>query len=230
MAAHRPRIGLDRPPRRHRLHLEHAEPAARSRFVLLFNLFAFPLTNGLLPYVAREIYHVDQTGLRLHDREHRTRRHALRRLMGQSKSTSSRGDDRRRHRLASAADRFCTDDVPSRRHRRAVHGRHRAKPRHGRHDGHAGAQGQSALSWPRRGRADAGDLHAAARAADRRRADRTHRLHGDRHAPTPAPGLVAAIAIVLRWRTALGRAEESPWPSFSAHSCNAYKIGDAAPI
>jgi len=32
-------------------------------FVLLFNLFAFPLTNGLLPYVAREIYHVDQAGL-----------------------------------------------------------------------------------------------------------------------------------------------------------------------
>ena len=32
-------------------------------FVLLFNLTAFPLTNGLLPYVAREIYHVDQTGL-----------------------------------------------------------------------------------------------------------------------------------------------------------------------
>jgi predicted MFS family arabinose efflux permease len=32
-------------------------------FVLLFNLFAFPLTNGLLPYVAREIYRVDQVGL-----------------------------------------------------------------------------------------------------------------------------------------------------------------------
>ncbi len=31
--------------------------------VLLFNLTAFPLTNGLLPYVAREVYRVDQTGL-----------------------------------------------------------------------------------------------------------------------------------------------------------------------
>jgi MFS family permease len=29
----------------------------------LFNFTAFPITNGLLPYVAREIYHVDQTGL-----------------------------------------------------------------------------------------------------------------------------------------------------------------------
>jgi predicted MFS family arabinose efflux permease len=31
--------------------------------VLLFNFTAFPLTNGLLPYVAREIYQVDQSGL-----------------------------------------------------------------------------------------------------------------------------------------------------------------------
>ncbi len=31
--------------------------------VLLFNFTAFPLTNGLLPYVAREVYRVDQAGL-----------------------------------------------------------------------------------------------------------------------------------------------------------------------
>ncbi len=31
--------------------------------VLLFNFTAFPLTNPLLPYVAREVYHVDQAGL-----------------------------------------------------------------------------------------------------------------------------------------------------------------------
>ncbi len=29
----------------------------------LINLTAFPMTSGLLPYVARDIYHVDQTGL-----------------------------------------------------------------------------------------------------------------------------------------------------------------------
>ena len=29
----------------------------------LYNLTAFPLTQGLLPYVARDIYHIDQTGL-----------------------------------------------------------------------------------------------------------------------------------------------------------------------
>jgi predicted MFS family arabinose efflux permease len=31
----------------------------------LVNLTAFPLTSGLLPYVARDIYHIDQTGLGL---------------------------------------------------------------------------------------------------------------------------------------------------------------------
>jgi predicted MFS family arabinose efflux permease len=30
---------------------------------LLVNLTAFPLTSGLLPYVARDVYHTDQTGL-----------------------------------------------------------------------------------------------------------------------------------------------------------------------
>jgi predicted MFS family arabinose efflux permease len=32
-------------------------------YALLFNFAVFPLTNGLLPYVAREVYHIDQTGL-----------------------------------------------------------------------------------------------------------------------------------------------------------------------
>jgi Na+/melibiose symporter-like transporter len=32
-------------------------------FAFLFNGTALPITSGLLPYVAREIYHVDQTGL-----------------------------------------------------------------------------------------------------------------------------------------------------------------------
>jgi predicted MFS family arabinose efflux permease len=32
-------------------------------YALLFNFAVFPLTNGLLPYVAKEIYRIDQTGL-----------------------------------------------------------------------------------------------------------------------------------------------------------------------
>jgi MFS family permease len=32
-------------------------------YALLFNFAVFPLTNGLLPYAAKEIYHLDQTGL-----------------------------------------------------------------------------------------------------------------------------------------------------------------------
>jgi predicted MFS family arabinose efflux permease len=37
--------------------------AAVMWLAFLVNFTAFPITNGLLPYVAREIYHVDQTGL-----------------------------------------------------------------------------------------------------------------------------------------------------------------------
>jgi len=37
--------------------------AAALWLALLVNFTAFPITNGLLPYVARDIYHVDQTGL-----------------------------------------------------------------------------------------------------------------------------------------------------------------------
>jgi Na+/melibiose symporter-like transporter len=32
-------------------------------YALLFNFAVFPLTNGLLPYAAKEIYRIDQTGL-----------------------------------------------------------------------------------------------------------------------------------------------------------------------
>ena len=32
-------------------------------YALLFNFAVFPLTNGLMPYAARDVYHIDQTGL-----------------------------------------------------------------------------------------------------------------------------------------------------------------------
>ena len=40
-------------------------PGMRAALSVAFlaNLTAFPLTNGLLPYVARDIFHIDQTGL-----------------------------------------------------------------------------------------------------------------------------------------------------------------------
>src|SRR5262249_22496017 len=40
-------------------------PGMRAALCVAFlaNLTAFPLTNGLLPYVTREIFHTDQTGL-----------------------------------------------------------------------------------------------------------------------------------------------------------------------
>ena len=45
----------------------------RCVLAFLVNMTAFPLTSGLLPYVAREIYHIDQTGLGIPDRELRRR-------------------------------------------------------------------------------------------------------------------------------------------------------------
>jgi len=40
-------------------------PSSLAALLLAFlvNMTAFPLTSGLLPYVAREIYHIDQAGL-----------------------------------------------------------------------------------------------------------------------------------------------------------------------
>ena len=40
-------------------------PSSLAALLLAFlvNMTAFPLTSGLLPYVAREIYHIDQPGL-----------------------------------------------------------------------------------------------------------------------------------------------------------------------
>src|SRR5262249_19061381 len=38
-------------------------PLAIVWLAFLFNLAAYPITNGLLPYVAREIYRIDQTAL-----------------------------------------------------------------------------------------------------------------------------------------------------------------------
>lgn len=45
----------------HVWHTPHLLAAVSLAF--LVNLTAFPLTNGLLPYVAKEVYHTDQTGL-----------------------------------------------------------------------------------------------------------------------------------------------------------------------
>ena len=48
-------------------------------YAFLFNFAVFPLTNGLMPYAARDIFGTDQTGLGYLDRQHRGRRiHRLR--------------------------------------------------------------------------------------------------------------------------------------------------------
>ena len=90
-------------------------------FVLLFNLFAFPLTNGLLPYVAREVYRVDQAGL-----SYLIASISLGAMLGgflMSRVDDRQAlapDDRLRHRLASAAVAVRADAKPGRRNGRAA--------------------------------------------------------------------------------------------------------------
>ncbi len=59
-----PPISVWRDLREGAVHVWHApQLLAAMSLALLVNLTAFPLTSGLLPYVAKEIYHTDQTGL-----------------------------------------------------------------------------------------------------------------------------------------------------------------------
>ena len=46
-----------------RARLEHAAAAGHRLVRFLFNFAVFPLTNGLMPYAARDIFGTDQTGL-----------------------------------------------------------------------------------------------------------------------------------------------------------------------
>ena len=56
-------VRLARSARGRHLCLDDAAAAAAMLLAFLVNLTAYPLSNGLLPYVAKEIYLLDQTGL-----------------------------------------------------------------------------------------------------------------------------------------------------------------------
>jgi MFS family permease len=59
-----PALSLWRDLRQGAAHVWHApQLLAAMSLAFLVNLTAFPLTNGLLPYVAKAVYHTDQTGL-----------------------------------------------------------------------------------------------------------------------------------------------------------------------
>ncbi len=59
-----PSISVWRDMRDGAIHVWHTpQLLAAMCLAFLVNLTAFPLTNGLMPYVAREVFHTDQTGL-----------------------------------------------------------------------------------------------------------------------------------------------------------------------
>ena len=149
----------------------------------LVNLTAFPMTSGLLPYVARDIYHVDQTGLGT-----LIASFAFGALMGSILiSIIGRSIRPARMMIVFALAWYAMLLVFVRMR-----------------DPTSGSltlicaglaqslslvpmsalllHGAGALSRPRDGDADAGDLWAADRPARRRRADRPHRLRADRDA------------------------------------------------
>ena len=149
----------------------------------LVNLTAFPLSGGLLPYVAREVYQMDQTGLGMLVASFASRR--LGRLGWPDihwslHSARAPHDHLCRHLVCHAAG--LRADARRARGQR-LSGRRWLCPEHehGAAGDHAAAHGGARIPRTRHGRAHAGDLQPADRSLGRRRADRAHRLsrHGD---------------------------------------------------
>ena len=116
--------------------------------VLLFNLTAFPLTNGLLPFVARNIYSVDQTGL-----SYLIASIAFGAMLGgvlMSRVSIGAHLPRlliaSRRGLARPAAVLRADGHADRWHRHVAGGRRVPKPRHGQPDGDAGARSRASAS------------------------------------------------------------------------------------
>jgi MFS family permease len=150
-------------------------PALHAMMWLAFlvNLTAYPVSSGLLPYVARNIYLVDATGLGW-----LAASFALGSLVGSIVTVVTGGPRRpERSMLIYTALRQLEEHQ---------HGASRAAPRRLRaergddRDDREPARGvRRALSRARHGRAYAGDLRHAARAHGRGRAHRAHRLRAD---------------------------------------------------
>ena len=147
----------------------------------LVNMTAFPLTSGLLPYVAREIYHVDQTGL-----GSLVASFAIGALLGSiAISVAGRLIRPARMMIVFALAWYAMLLVFVRMPTVAGGGamlvlrRICAEPEHGADGGHAAAQRRAAFPRPGDGGAHVGDLRPAAGAAGGRGADRAHRLRRD---------------------------------------------------
>ena len=143
----------------------------------------FRFTNGLLPYVAREIFHTDQAGL-----GYLSASFAFGSLIG-SITLSLTGGVRIARLLIGATLAWYTHAAGVRGDQDHAGGdavpgacRHRAEPFDDFGSRDPDAYGERAPPRPRDGRADDGDLRPAAGAARCRQPDRPHRLFRDGHA------------------------------------------------
>ena len=149
----------------------------------LVNLTAYPFTNGLLPYVAREVYRIDQTGLGYLIASFAVG--AIIASIGMSFAASRLWPARMMIVFAGRLVRAAADVRPGgeRTGRDSLAGAGRLCAGHepGAAAGDAAAQFQRSAARPRHGRAHARHLRPAGRAAGRRRADRAYRLqqYGD---------------------------------------------------
>jgi hypothetical protein len=147
----------------------------------LVNMTAYPLTSGLLPYVAMDIYHVDQTGL-----GYLIASFAFGGLLGsvgrrpcRSSGQAGAHDDRVRVGLVRDAAGVRAYREPTKWQYGSHSRRPRAKSQFGTHVGHVAAR-RRGVPRPGDGDAHAGHLWAAHRPDRGRRADRSDRLCADR--------------------------------------------------
>ena len=135
-------------------------------YAFLFNFAVFPLTNGLMPYAARDIFHTDQTGL-----GYLVASVAVGAFIGSIVMTRS-GMRMELARIMIVAAViwhilvlvFAQMTTLWSRHRHADAVRLRPEPDHGLPHRDPAQRLEPALPRPDHGRADAGDLQPAARA------------------------------------------------------------------
>ncbi|MEH2535232.1 MFS family permease [Bradyrhizobium sp. AZCC 1614] len=148
----------------------------------LANLTAYPLSNGLLPYIAKAIYGTNQTGAWLSVGEFCDRLAGrFDRVEPDPRYPGGAADDRRDRRLVRDPAGVCADADGADRDRVPGGGGLFAKPRHDLDRRHPDADREREFPRPGDGCTHDGDLRPADRPVGRRQPDRRDRICRDRH-------------------------------------------------